>query len=103
MVKIFGGTDSFTGIIPWLGNQFTNHGSILFKLFIGDPDVFAPGYAGDICFEAGGVFTTGIFVALGVVLPAIFAFYLFMIFMEDSGYLPPTNHTMMLPTRSFAC
>lgn len=88
MVKLFGGTESFTGIIPWFGNQFTNHESILFKLFIGDPGVFTPGYAGDICFEAGGVFTTGLFVALGVVLPAIFAFYLFMIFMEDSGYLP---------------
>ena len=87
-VKLFGGSETFIGIIPWLGEQLSNHQSSLFKIFIGDPNVFLPDYAGDICFEAGGVLTTGLFVALGVVLPAIFAFYLFMIFMEDTGYLP---------------
>jgi len=87
-VKIFRGSETFVGIIPWLGEQFSNHQSALFKLFIGDPKVFLADYAGDICFDAGGVITTGLFVAIGVVLPAIFAFYLFMIFMEDSGYLP---------------
>jgi len=29
-----------------------------------------------------------LFVGIGVVLPAIIAFYVFLIFLEDSGYLP---------------
>jgi ferrous iron transport protein B len=32
--------------------------------------------------------TSGLFVSIGVVLPAIFIFYLMMTFLEDSGYLP---------------
>ncbi len=38
--------------------------------------------------EAMGVLTTGVFVALGVVLPFLVAFYLVLGFLEDSGYLP---------------
>lgn len=87
-VKIFGGTEGFVGWIPWLGDQFTDKTSWIFYILVGDPSVFAADYAGDICFEAGGVLTTALFVGLGVVLPAIIAFYLFLIFLEDSGYLP---------------
>ncbi|MFH1761338.1 MAG: nucleoside recognition domain-containing protein [bacterium] len=35
-----------------------------------------------------GVFSVGITLALGVVLPVLLTFYLFFGFMEDSGYLP---------------
>jgi ferrous iron transport protein B len=38
--------------------------------------------------ESFGVLTTGLYVPFGVVLPYIFAFYLFLSFLEDSGYLP---------------
>lgn len=87
-VKIFAGTEGFTGWTPWLGEQFADKSGWLFYTLVGDPEVFAADYAGDICFEAGGVLTSGLFVAIGVVLPAIFAFYLFLIILEDSGYLP---------------
>lgn len=39
-------------------------------------------------FQSFGLLTTGLFVPLGVVLPYIFAFYLILSFLEDSGYLP---------------
>lgn len=87
-VKIFGGTEGFIGWIPWQGEQFADKTSWIFYILVGDPSVFAAEYAGDICFEAGGILTTALFVGIGVVLPAIFAFYLFLIFLEDSGYLP---------------
>ncbi len=38
--------------------------------------------------ESFGVLTTGLFVPFAVVLPYIFAFYLILSFLEDSGYLP---------------
>jgi ferrous iron transport protein B len=82
-VKIFG--DHW---IPWIGSVFPGKDGWLYFIMVGDPAVFAPGYGGDICFEAGGVLTTALFVAIGVVLPAIIAFYLILIIMEDSGYLP---------------
>jgi ferrous iron transport protein B len=87
-VKIFAGTDTFVGWIPWFGEQFSEKSSWVFYILAGDPKVFAADYAGDIAFEAGGVVTTALFVAVGVVLPAIIAFYLFLIILEDTGYLP---------------
>ncbi|MCD6311345.1 MAG: ferrous iron transporter B, partial [Elusimicrobia bacterium] len=38
--------------------------------------------------ESFGVLTTGIFVPFGAVLPYVFAFYLILGLLEDSGYLP---------------
>lgn len=38
--------------------------------------------------ESFGLLTTGLFVEFGAVLPYIFAFYLILSFLEDSGYLP---------------
>ncbi|MDI6786479.1 MAG: ferrous iron transporter B [bacterium] len=38
--------------------------------------------------ESFGLLTTGIFVPIGAVLPYVFAFYLILSFLEDSGYLP---------------
>jgi len=44
---------------------------------------------GEIDYEgAMGVLTTGVFVALGIVLPFIILFYLVFGFLEDLGYLP---------------
>jgi len=38
--------------------------------------------------QSFGLLTTGIFIEFGVVLPYIFAFFLILSFLEDSGYLP---------------
>ncbi len=38
--------------------------------------------------ESFGLLTTGLFVEFGAVLPYVFAFYLILSFLEDSGYLP---------------
>jgi ferrous iron transport protein B len=38
--------------------------------------------------ESFGLLTTGLFVPLGAVLPYVFAFYVVLSFLEDSGYLP---------------
>jgi len=45
--------------------------------------------AGGIDFgESFGLFTTGLYVPIGAVLPYVFAFYIVLSFLEDSGYLP---------------
>ncbi|MGM0568743.1 MAG: FeoB small GTPase domain-containing protein, partial [Elusimicrobiota bacterium] len=38
--------------------------------------------------QSFGILTTGLFVPLGAVLPYVFAFYLILSVLEDSGYLP---------------
>ncbi len=44
---------------------------------------------GEIDFgESFGLLTTGLYVPLGAVLPYVFAFYIVLSFLEDSGYLP---------------
>lgn len=68
--------------LPWLQEVFPlSKGSWLYYIFVGDP-------LAENCFEALGVLTSGLFVAIGVVLPAIVAFYLILTLLEDSGYLP---------------
>lgn len=67
--------------LPWLQEVFPGAGGWLYYVLVGDP-------LADNCFEAFGVLTSGIFVAIGVVLPAIIAFYLMLTLFEDSGYLP---------------
>jgi ferrous iron transport protein B len=76
MVKLF---DNYW--LPWIQNVWPGPDSVLYFLFVGDP-------LADNCFEAFGMLTSGLFVSIGVVLPAIFIFYLMMTFLEDSGYLP---------------
>ena len=66
---------------PWLMENFPNPDGWLFKIFVGE-------YGAESALEAFGVLTSGLFVAIGIVLPAIVAFYLFLIVMEDVGYLP---------------
>ncbi len=67
--------------LPWIQSVFPGEGGWFYYIFVGDP-------AADNCFEAFGVLTSGLFVAIGVVLPAIFIFYLMMALLEDVGYLP---------------
>ena len=75
-VKIFDGH-----WLPWLQGVFAGAPAWVFNIFVGDP-------LADNCFEAFGVLTSGIFVAIGVVLPAIVAFYLIFAILEDVGYMP---------------
>ncbi len=76
MVKLF---DNYW--LPWLQAAWPNPGSIPYYLFVGDP-------LADNCFEAFGMLTSGLFVSIGVVLPAVLIFYLMMTVLEDSGHLP---------------
>lgn len=76
MVKFF---DGFW--LPWIQAVWPDPTSWLYFLFVGNP-------AAETCFEAFGMLTSGLFVSLGVVLPAVFIFYLMMTILEDSGYLP---------------
>jgi len=76
LVKIFD-----VHFLPWIQAVFPGEGSWLYFIFVGDP-------LANNCFEAFGVLTSGLFVAFGVVLPAIMAFYLVFAFLEDVGYLP---------------
>jgi len=75
-VKLFDGH-----FLPWIQSVFPGEGGWFYYIFVGDP-------AADNCFEAFGVLTSGLFVAIGVVLPAIFIFYLMMALLEDVGYMP---------------
>jgi len=75
-VKIFDGH-----WLPWLQGVFTGAPAWVFNIFVGDP-------LADNCFEAFGVLSSGIFLAIGVVLPAIVAFYLIFAILEDVGYMP---------------
>ncbi|MBS3781300.1 MAG: ferrous iron transporter B [Candidatus Thermoplasmatota archaeon] len=67
--------------LPWLQGVFPGKGSWYYFILVGDP-------AAGNSFEAFGMLTSGLFVAIGIVLPAITAFYLYLIILEDSGYMP---------------
>ncbi|MFP4136165.1 MAG: nucleoside recognition domain-containing protein [Candidatus Acetothermia bacterium] len=67
--------------LPWIQEVFPLEGSWLYYVFVGDPGATNS-------FEAFGILTSGLFVAIGVVLPAIMAFYLVITVLEDSGYMP---------------
>ncbi len=75
-VKIFDGH-----FLPFMQKIFTGTPRWLYYIFVGDP-------LADNCFEAFGVLTSGFFLAIGVVLPAIFIFYLMLTLLEDIGYMP---------------
>jgi len=61
-----------------LGNQGFIHDVLIGKLVEGQIDFV----------ESLGLLTTGLFVPFAMVLPYVFAFYLVLSFLEDSGYLP---------------
>lgn len=67
--------------LPWLQDAFPLKGSWLYYILVGDPSATNS-------FEAFGMLTSGLFVAIGIVLPAIVAFYLVITVLEDSGYMP---------------
>lgn len=67
--------------LPWWQTHFPDDWGWVYYLVVGDP-------AADNCLEAFGMLTSGLFVAIGVVLPAIFIFYLILTLLEDVGYLP---------------
>ncbi|HEX74051.1 MAG TPA: ferrous iron transporter B [Dehalococcoidia bacterium] len=67
--------------LPWIQSVFPGKGTWLYFIFVGDPSA-------ETCFESFGVLTSGLFLPIGVVLPAIVAFYLVFAFLEDVGYLP---------------
>jgi len=67
--------------LPWIQTNFPLKGSWLYYVLVGDP-------LADNCFEAFGVLTSGLFVPFGVVLPAVFIFYLMLTLLEDIGYMP---------------
>jgi ferrous iron transport protein B len=61
-----------------LGSQGIIHNILIGKLVDGEIDFV----------ESLGLLTTGFFVPFAMVLPYVFAFYLILSFLEDSGYLP---------------
>ncbi|MDR5657722.1 nucleoside recognition domain-containing protein [Halodesulfurarchaeum sp. HSR-GB] len=66
--------------LPWLQSVFPWEGSWVYFILIGDP-------AAQRAVVSWGMLTSGLFVAIGVVLPAIFALYLVLVILEDSGYM----------------
>ena len=67
--------------LVWIQSHFPQSPHWLYYLLVGDPKA-------DNCFEAFGALTSGLFVPFGVVLPAIFIFYLIITLLEDVGYMP---------------
>ena len=74
-------------IIPWLvltvpgGGATLEECGVLYGILVGDPTATNP-------FEYFGVLTTGLYVAIGIVLPAVIAFYVILTILEDTGYMP---------------
>ena len=67
--------------LPWLQETFPLEGTWMYFIFVGDP-------AATNSFEAFGMLTSGLFVAVGVVVPALLALYFILSVLEDSGYIP---------------
>jgi len=74
-------------LIPWLvqtvpgGGATLKESSLIYGILVGEPTALHP-------FEYLGVLTSGLYVAIGVVLPAVFAFYIVLTILEDTGYMP---------------
>ena len=67
--------------LPWVQEAFPGKDTWLYYILVGDP-------VADNCFEAFGMFTSGLFIAIAIVLPAVVAFYLILGLLEDVGYMP---------------
>jgi ferrous iron transport protein B len=76
--------------LPWLQDVFPGGLGNWFYAIMVDAGHMENGIlvASDNCFESFGVLTSGFFLAIGVVLPAIIAFYLILTLLEDTGYMP---------------
>lgn len=78
----------YTPFILWLSSLLGGRG-MLHSVLIGELN------GAQIDYESAmGVLTTGVFVALGIVLPYIALFYLVFGFLEDLGYLPRVAVTL---------
>ena len=76
--------------LPWMQSVFPGGLGNWFYAIMVDAGHIQNGMltASDNSFESFGVLTSGLFVPFGVVLPAIFIFYLMLAFLEDVGYMP---------------
>jgi ferrous iron transport protein B len=75
--------------LPWLQAVFPGQGSWLYAIMVDAGGMQSGQYVpSDNCLEAFGVLTSGLFVAIGVVLPAIIIFYFMLALLEDIGYMP---------------
>ncbi|MBN1635638.1 MAG: ferrous iron transporter B [Deltaproteobacteria bacterium] len=85
MIKIF---DNHW--LPWLQQNFPGGpGNWFYALMVdvGQRQGSAI-VASESCFDSFGVLTSGLFLPIGVVLPAIMIFYLMLSLLEDIGYMP---------------
>ena len=75
--------------LPWLQGVFPGQGGWLYAIMV-DAGGFESGefVLSSNCLESFGVLTSGLFVAIGIVLPAIVIFYLMLALLEDIGYMP---------------
>ena len=85
MVKIF---DQHW--LPWLQAAFPGGpGSWFYALMVDGGQVIDGVYTPNTsCLESFGVLTSGLFLPIGVVLPALFVFYIMLALLEDIGYMP---------------
>ncbi|MRG76857.1 MAG: ferrous iron transporter B, partial [ANME-2 cluster archaeon] len=75
--------------LPWLQEVFPGQGGWLYAIMVDAGGIEGGEFVlSDNCLESFGVLTSGLFVAIGVVLPAIVIFYLMLALLEDIGYMP---------------
>ena len=75
--------------LPWLQEVFPGQGSFLYTIMVDAGGIESGEFVlSSNCLESFGVLTSGLFVAIGIVLPAIIIFYLTLALLEDIGYMP---------------
>ncbi|RZN33685.1 MAG: ferrous iron transporter B [Methanosarcinales archaeon] len=75
--------------LPWLQEVFPGQGRFLYTIMVDAGGIDSGEFVlSSNCLESFGVLTSGLFVAIGIVLPAILIFYLTLALLEDIGYMP---------------
>ena len=75
--------------LPWLQEVFPGQGGWLYAILVDAGGIESGEFVlSSNCLESFGALTSGLFVAIGVVLPAIVIFYLMLAILEDVGYMP---------------
>ncbi|HIE31580.1 MAG TPA: ferrous iron transporter B [Methanosarcinales archaeon] len=75
--------------LPWLQQVFPGQGNWFYVIMVDAGGIESGEFVlSESSFESFGVLTSGLFLAIGVVLPAIFIFYLMLAILEDIGYMP---------------
>ncbi len=75
--------------LPWLQEVFPGQGGWLYAIMVDAGGIESGEFMlSSNCLESFGVLTSGLFVAVGIVLPAIIIFYLMLALLEDIGYMP---------------